>query len=627
MKITIGIFAHVDAGKTTFSEQLLYHTGMIREAGRVDNKNAAMDTHEIEKKRGITVFSDQAYFVYKSDEYYLIDTPGHVDFSAEMERAIGILDVAVVMISGIDGVQSHTETVVELLREAQVPIMFFINKMDAAHADKRIVLQELNKRFGNAVDFNAVDYEALAEHSEVLMEAFFEDRLEEEVFLKEAKTLFKCGLIHPVLSGSALKGQGIDLFLKRLDQLAETADNAETLSGTVYKVKVEKGVRHAFIKLTGGTLKVRDRIGNEKVTEIKKVFGRKMESVQEISAGDVAAITGSTLKAGQAFGDGKSFACSTAPVFRTKLDFDTSLSRKDVYLDMKVLEDEDPSLQIGYSSNQEITLGIMGAIQLEILEELIPERFGYRVSFEEPQILYKETIAGEVLGCGHFEPLRHYAEVILKIRPGKRGTGISFFNECSLDHLTVGNQNLIRHHIFERTHRGILTGSELTDLEITLVTGRAHNKHTEGGDFREATIRALRQGLEQAKNVLLEPMYEAVVRVPFTEVGRVMTDITVMHGTAEAEQAGDDAIITAKVPVFTFRDYHSKLMGLSGGRGRIKTKVIGYETCHNQEEVIDQIGYDKITDTEYPSSSIFCAKGKGYTVPWMEAKGQMHTLQ
>lgn len=627
MKKTIGVFAHVDAGKTTFSEQILYHAGMIRAAGRVDSKNAVMDLHEIEKQRGITVFSDQAYFTYKQDEYYWIDTPGHIDFSSEMERAIGILDAAVVIVSGIDGVQSHTETVVELLKEAQVPMLFFINKMDAGHADRKGVLTELDQRFGNIVDFADLNHERLAEYSDRLMEAYFGENLDDRLFMVEAGKLFMAGEIYPVLSGSALKDEGIDRFFACLHQLTATDYQEKELSGWVYKVKVEKGVRHAFLKLTGGELRVRDYLGDEKVTEIKKVFGGKMESVPQIAAGDIAAVTGISLKTGQGFGQCDSISYSIAPVFRTKLVFDPSLSEKDVYLDMKVLEEEDPSLHVAYSAKKEITLGIMGVIQLEILREVIPKRFGYEVDFEEPQIVYKETVMDEVVGCGHFEPLRHYAEVILKIRPGEPGSGIRFLNEASPDHLTVGNQNLIRHHIFEKPHRGILTGSELTDLEITLVTGRAHNKHTEGGDFREATIRALRQGLEQAKNVILEPIFEAVIRVPFTEVGKVMTDITVMHGMAEAEQDGDDAVITAKVPVSTFRNYHLTLTSRTGGRGRVKAKVIGYEPCHNPVEVIEQIGYDKITDTEYPSSSIFCAKGKGYTVPWQEALEHMHSMK
>lgn len=626
MKKTIGVFAHVDAGKTTFSEQVLFHTGMIRQLGRVDHKNSSLDTHELERRRGITVFSDQAYFTYKDDEYYLIDTPGHVDFSSEMERAIGILDYAIVVISGIDGVQSHTETVFELLKEAGVPMLFFINKMDAMHADKEAAIDDLTKSFGNIIDFDTLDYEALADHSDILMEAFFDDRLEEALFLEEAKGLLKSGLIYPVLSGSALKDQGIDRFLQRLHHLTSAEPPEEELSGCVYKVKYEQGVRHAFVKLTGGVLRVRDMIKGEKVTGIKKVFAGKTESVPELVAGDVAALTGISLKVGDVFGSAQALRYSLAPTLHTKLVFDHGLNPKDVYQDMKILEDEDPSLFVTYTPNQEITLSIMGTIQLEILEELIPDRFGYVVSFEEPQILYKETMEGEVLGCGHFEPLRHYAEVILKIKAGKLGSGLVFHNDCSADALTVGNQNLIRHHIFEKAHRGILTGSELTDLEITLVTGRAHNKHTEGGDFRQATIRALRQGLEQAKNILLEPIYEAKIRVPFTDMGKIMTDITAMHGTSETVQDGDEVIITATVPVSTFRDYHMRLMAASRGKGRMKLRVIGYAPCHNTEFVMERIGYNKVTDAEYPSSSVFCSKGKGFTVPWQEAKAYMHSL-
>lgn len=626
MKKTIGIFAHVDAGKTTFSEQLLYHTGMIRNVGRVDHKNSSLDNHDIEKRRGITIFSDQAYFNYSDNDYYLIDTPGHVDFSAEMERAIGILDYAIIIISGIDGIQSHTETVYELLSEAKVPIMFFINKLDADHADKEGVIKALKKTFGSIILFDDMDYEALAEHSEELMEAFFNDALDEAIFMKEAASLFSSAMIHPVVTGSALKDEGIDRFLEVLDVLTTTDYKTQGVSGVVYKVKYIKGLRQVFIKLKSGHLKIRDMIGDEKITDIKKYFGGKGESVSEIHAGDVAALTGISLNVGDAFGDVDGLKYKTMPTLKAKLSFDKAMNPKDVYLDMKRLEDEDPSLFVEYSIKNEITLGIMGTVQLEILEEEIPNRFGYDIAFEEPQIIYKETIDDQVIGCGHFEPLKHYAEVILKIEKGERGTGITFMNDCSTDDLSVGNQNLVKHHLYEKSHRGILTGSEITDIKVTLVTGRAHNKHTSGGDFREATIRALRQGLEQAKNVLLEPIYEAVIKVPFTDMGRILTDVTTAHGTAETTQSGDDVIITAKVPVYTFRDYHTRLLNITSGKGRMKLRVIGYLPCHNTETVIETISYDKITDDDYPSSSIFCSKGKGYTVPWEKAKSHMHCL-
>jgi len=626
MKKTIGIFAHVDAGKTTFSEQLLFHTGMIRSVGRVDHQNAALDSHDIEKKRGITVFTDQAYFDYKNDTYYLIDTPGHVDFSSEMERAINILDYAVIIISGIDGIQSHTETVYELLCKAGIPILFFINKLDASHADKDAVLASLDQTFGSALLFDDIPYEGLADYSEELMTMFFDDNLDEKVFLDKASKLLLKNEIHPVITGSALKDSGINEFLIRLDQLTKTSYGGEALSGVVYKVKYHNGLRHTYIKLLEGSLKVRDGIGDEKITDIKKCFGTKLESTTSIEAGDIAALVGLTLKVGDTFGDASSIDFEMMPTLVTKLSFDVSLNPKDVYRDMKILEDEDPSLMVNYSSKKEITLGIMGTIQLEILEEVILERFGYNIEFLDPQIIYKETIGSEVIGCGHFEPLKHYSEVILKLEPNVLGQGIVFENKCSTDHLTVGNQNLVKHHIFEKAHRGILTGSEITDVKVTLMTGRAHNKHTSGGDFREATIRALRQGLEQAENILLEPMYEAIIRIPFTDMGKVLTDITTAHGTAETSQEGDDIIITAKVPVYTFKDYNNRLLSITSGKGRMRLRVIGYEPCHNTDEIIEAIAYDKVTDEEYPSGSIFCSKGKGYTIPWQEAKDHMHCI-
>jgi len=626
MKKTIGIFAHVDAGKTTFSEQLLYHTGMIRSIGRVDHQNASLDHHDIEKKRGITIFSDQAYFNCMNDMYYLIDTPGHVDFSSEMERAINILDYAIIIISGIDGIQGHTETVYELLNKAQVPVMFFINKLDAAHADKDKVINELKENFIKVLEFDDIPFEGLADYSENLMEMFFDDNLDESVFLDEAKKLLKSNAIHPVMTGSALKDQGIDEFLCRLSQLTETDYSDNEPGGVVYKVKYEKGIRQTYIKLTSGTLKVRDSIGEEKITDIKKCFGTKFESVGHIEAGDVAVFYGLSLKVGDTFGDAKSIDFEMQPTLTTTISFDPSINPKDVYRDMKILEDEDPSLMVSYSSKKEITLGIMGLIQLEILKEVIPSRFDYQVEFLEPQIIYKESISNTVIGCGHFEPLKHYAEVILKIEKGPLGSGIVFVNECSTDDMSVGHQNLVKHHIFEKPHRGILTGSEITDIKVTLMTGRAHNKHTSGGDFREATIRALRQGLEQADNLILEPIYEAVIRVPFTDMGKVLTDITTSHGSAETRQDGDDIIITARVPVYTFKDYNTRLLSITSGHGRMRLKVVGYDVCHNQNEVIESIAYDKITDDAYPSSSIFCSKGKGYTVPWHEAKDHMHTI-
>lgn len=626
MKKTIGIFAHVDAGKTTFAEQLLYYTGMIQKVGRVDHQSASLDTHSIEKRRGITIFSDQAFFTYESDDYYLIDTPGHVDFSSEMERSIGILDYAVIIISGIDGVQSHTETVYEMLKAAGVPIMFFINKLDANHADCEKVMKALTVTFGQIVSFDTLDFEALATYSDHLMEAFFDDDLDESLFLNHAKEMFGQGEIHPVISGSALKGVGIKRFLEVLHLLTETFYPDKEVSGVVYKIKYINGVRHGLIKLNGGTLHIRDMVGEEKITGIKTLFGSKMHVVDTLSAGEIGAVTGLTLNVGEAFGATKNMSYSVVPTLKTKLNFDEHLNPKDVYRDMKILEDEDPSLMIEFSEKKEITLGIMGDVQLEILEEEIPNRFGYAVAFEAPQIIYKETIADKVMGCGHFEPLKHYAEVILMIEKGCKGSGLVFDNQCSTDDLTIGHQNLIRHHLFEKAHRGILTGSEVTDVKITLVTGRGHNKHTSGGDFREATIRALRQGLEQAENILLEPVYGLSIQVPHEYMGKVLTDITVASGVAQAVVEGAHAIITGKVPVYTFRNYQSKLLNITKGKGRMRLTVTGYEPCHNTEEVVESIGYDKITDDAYPSSSIFCSKGKGYTVPWEEASAHMHCL-
>lgn len=630
MKKTIGIFAHVDAGKTTFSEQLLFHTHMIRSVGRVDHKNTSLDSHDIEKRRGITIFSDQAHFKFKNDDYYLIDTPGHVDFSAEMERSIEIIDYAVIVISAIDGIQSHTETVYELLEKYNKPILFFINKTDAAHADVHAVFEALNMTFKNCVLFeNDLPYEALADHSDNLMTSFFDDNFDENLFIDTSKDLIKNGELRPVFLGSALKDIGIDYFLDYLDKLTYTHYENTERSGIVYKIKYDQKLKQTFIKLNAGKLSVRDHIGEEKITEIRRYFGTKYESIPEMVAGDVCAVIGiHNLSVGEGIGSAASLEYNIQPTLKTKVTFDNKINPKDVYRDMKQLEEEDPSLLLSFSIKKEITLGIMGNIQLEILDEIIKERFGYKITFEEPQIIYKETIRNTVLGCGHFEPLRHYAEVILQMEPNGIGTGITFESVCSTDHLNIGHQNLVKHHVFEKPHRGILTGSNITDLHIKLLTGRGHNQYTAGGDFREATIRALRHGLEHAENVLLEPMYQAIIKVPYTDMGKVMTDITTLHGQAQPPiQEGDYVIIHARVPVYTFKDYNKRLSNMTSGRGRLRLKVIGYDVCHNPSEVIESINYDKIRDDDYPAGSIFCSKGKGHTIPWQESRDHMHCLK
>lgn len=637
MKKTVGIFAHVDAGKTTFSEQLLFHTDVIRTRGRVDNKDTFLDTHEVEKRRGITIFSDQATFSYNENTYYLIDTPGHVDFSSEMERSISILDYAVIIISGVDGVESHTETVYDLLKSQKKPIFFFINKMDQNHANlENIILELKNSLSESAIDFGGGFSENVAEeismYNDELLEFFLENGYNEKLWDEHIVNLIRNQEIMPVFYGSALKDIGIDFFLENLDKYTETNYDRSDLSGIVYKIKHDsKKVRNTYIKLLSGELNVRDFVEEEKITQIKMHNGFRSTMVDSVFAGDVFSVTGiNNLNAGDSFGKNVDNATyKMLPTLKSKLTFDASTNPKDVLSDMRILESEDPSLSVAWvTQNSEILIGIMGVIQIEILQEVILNRFGYSVNFEEPSIIYKETIDDEVIGYGHFEPLKHYCEVHLKLSKGKEGSGVTFDSKCAVENLSIGHQNLVRHYIFERAHNGILTGSELTDVKITLLTGRSHNMHTSGGDFREATLRALRQGLEQAKSVLLEPVYSARIIVPMTFLGRVISDIQKSFGESEAsKQMGDNVMIQAKVPVSTFKNYSTELASFTSGRGRVSLRASKFWPCHNQEEVIDKIEYRKDLDVEYPSSSIFCTKGKGYTVKWDVAKDYMHCIK
>lgn len=638
MKKTIGIFAHVDAGKTTFSEQVLFHTNAIRKVGRVDTKDSFLDSHEVEKRRGITIFSDQATFNCNDSTYYLIDTPGHVDFSSEMERSISILDYAIIIVSAVDGVESHTDTVFNLLKDQNIPIFFFINKMDQSHLELADTVNDIKESLTEAaIDFNnghMNEYvkEELAVFDEELLESYMNEEYDEKLWTDKITKLIKNSDIMPVFNGSALKDIGIDEFIRNFDKYTVTDFSDDVISGKVYKIKYdEKGIRNTYIKLLGGSLNTRDLIGSEKITQINMYNSAKSQVVSTVDAGDLFSVVGiSELKAGDSFGK---FSDNTKynmiPTLSSKITFDESLNPKDILSDMRILEEEDPSLNIIWNEkNKEIIMRIMGVIQIEILSDVILDRFGYSVNFEEPTIIYKETIADEVTGYGHFEPLKHYSEVHLKIEKGKSGSGITFKSECSTDHLAVGTQNLVKHHIFEKKHNGILTGSELTDLKITLLTGRSHNKHTSGGDFREATIRALRQGLEQADNIILEPVYSVKIKIPMEHLGRVLTDINKASGDAEAPiQTGDYIIINGTVPVETFKNYSTILAAYTSGRGRITLKVNGYKPCHNQQEVIENIDYKKELDTDYPSSSVFCTKGKGYTVKWDVAKDYMHCIK
>ena len=649
MKKTFGIFAHVDAGKTTFSEQILYYTKSIRKKGRVDYKEAFLDSQKVEKERGITVFSDVGTFSYDGDTYYLIDTPGHIDFSPEMERTLSILDYAILVVSAVEGIQGHTETLWNLLKNRKIPTFIFINKIDRVGADVNKVYQQLKRRFSEDIcllsnnslmNLSDEEIEFIAGKDEELLNLYFEDNYNNQLWIDKLKLLVKERQIFVATSGSALLDQGVKEFLDIFNKLTMTNyELADIFTGKVFKIRYdEKGTRITYIKALSGLLKVKDELVynlngeeiREKVNEIRAYNGVKYEIKDVASAGDVFAVTGiSNMKAGMGIGIEDSTEEEMIPTLTAKVLYDSTVNIKEVLKYFKILESEEKTLNVQYDEIlKEMHINVMGKIQLEVLKEIIQERFNLNVEFDKPEILYKETIGNEVNGYGHFEPLRHYAEVHLKLLPGERGEGIVFENRCHNDYLTPGQQNLIKTHIFEKKHRGILTGSEIDDIKVILITGRAHIKHTEGGDFREATKRALRQGLDSAENILLEPYYNFKIEVDNQLLGRVLSDVQKMNGTFNEQQSvGDRVIITGRGPVATFMDYSLEFQALSKGKGGLSLMYGGYDVCHNAEEVIERIGYNKDADPEYTSSSIFCAKGVGYSVKGDEVVNYMHCLK
>lgn len=645
--ITLGLLAHVDAGKTTFAEQLLYHTGAIRSRGRVDHQDTFLDTHEIEKARGITVFADQAEFLYGSSRFFLLDTPGHVDFSPEMERALQVLDYAVVIISAVEGVEGHTETVWQLLRKHQIPTFFFINKIDRTGADPQRVFEEIRDQLsGDALMLPEEEKGELpedlkafvAEREDRLLGAYLEGSMPDSAWQEAMVYMVRSGKLFPCMQGSALLDLGIDRFLRRLEALTLTDYDAQPpFAGRVFKVRHdEKGTRITYIKALQGVLQVREDLSygevhdplSERITGIRKYSGHKYTSADWAAAGELFAVTGlSAAQPGEGVGVlPGSIGSELIPTLKSKVQFEPPVHLKEVLHSFQLLGAEDPSLNVSWNEAvQELYIHVMGQIQLEILEQIMRERFAIPVTFGPPEILYMETIAAPVYGCGHFEPLKHYAEVLLKLEPGERGSGVVFFNQCHPDDLAAGYQHQIEQYLLESRHHGLLTGSPLTDLRITLLSGRAHNKHTHGGDFREAAFRALRQGLEQADNILLEPIYDLKIRIDTDELGKVMTDIQQASGSfAPPEINGTKAVITGKVPVATFMNYAVRLASMTQGKGALSLKVAEYQPCHQTEAVIQHKNYNKNADPVYTSSSIFCAKGQAYSVPWDEAQGHMH---
>ncbi|REB06427.1 GTP-binding protein [Sporosarcina sp. BI001-red] len=646
MKQTIGILAHVDAGKTTFSEQLLFLTKQIRERGRVDHQDTFLDNHSIERARGITVFAEQAEIEYEGSAFTLIDTPGHTDFSPEMERAVQVMDAAIILVSAVDGVQGHTERVWQLLRDAKVPTFLFMNKMDRETADEAAIMNELQEALSvNCFDLGQIAndgtmseelVEWLAERDEVLLNQYLETGYDETIWMETLKTQVQDGRVFPTGKGSALKDIGIEPFFSSFVNLIDrpdTDDDRKPFTASVYKIRHdENGQRITYLKVSTGTLHVRDELTvgglSEKVTQIRVYSGSKFTAISEATAGDLVAVTGLTnATAGDMIGlqdERNSF--NSIPALKAAVQHDSSYSSKDVWNVFNMLDAEDPTLHAVWNEHsQEIEIRVMGVIQLEVLQHIVLERFNMKITFGTPTILYKETITSTVTGYGHFEPLKHYAEVHVKMEPAERGSGIHFTSRCHTDALSPGHQRVIEKHLFERDHHGILTGSPLTDISVTLLTGRSHNEHTSGGDFRESLFRALRQGLEQAENLLLEPYYKFKMKIDSDHIGRALTDIQTAHGNFDApETSGNHTIVTGRVPVATFMNYSTEFASYTGGKGVLILTMDGYGHCHNPEEVGERIGYDKSVDPDYSSSSVFCAKGKGYAVPWREAKDAMH---
>ncbi len=681
-RLVIGILAHVDAGKTTLAESMLYLTGKIRKLGRVDHKDAFLDTYELERARGITIFSKQAVLAWKDMEVTLLDTPGHVDFSAEMERTLQVLDYAILVISGSDGVQGHTETLWRLLKLYKIPTYLFVNKMDLDGTDRKWLMTELKKRLDDGcIDFSAKQdknewMENLAICEERLLEKYMDTGVVEN---HDIAALIAKRKVFPCYFGSALKLEGVEELLEGLEEFTKCSSYPDQFGAKIYKIaRDDQGNRLTYMKITGGSLKVKmlltnrkDRenledqqqnknrnfivnqqknnnknykdsqelvVGNrladekaiweEKVDQIRIYSGTKYETVDEVGAGRVCAVTGlSQTHPGEGLGyEVVSGLPLLEPVLNYQIILPPGCDAHVMLSKLRQLEEEDPKLHIVWSERlKEIHVQLMGEVQVEILKSIILERFETEVEFGSGNIVYKETIMEPVEGVGHFEPLRHYAEVHLLLEPGERGSGLIFDTNCSEDDLDRNWQRLILSHLEEKEHVGVLTGSPITDMKITLIAGRAHLKHTEGGDFRQATYRALRQGLKKAKSILLEPYYNFRLEVPSEVVGRAMSDIGRMYGNFSSPEIDKDmSILTGSAPVATMRGYLTEVISYTKGRGRLFCSLKGYEPCHNSLEVIEAFGYDSERDLENPTSSVFCAHGAGFVVAWDKVGDYMH---
>ncbi len=634
-RLTIGMLAHVDSGKTTLSEAMLYLSGGVRKLGRVDHGNAFLDTDQQERERGITIFSKQARLNWKDCEVTLLDTPGHVDFSAEMERAVQVLDYAVLLVSGADGVQGHTETLWRLLERHRVPAFLFINKMDQPDTDRDKLLAQLRERLGDGcADFSGLRGELLEQAAmcdEELMERYLEAG---ELSDGDLAALIVERKLFPCFFGSALKVEGVEELLDGLDRYTLEPDWPEQFAARVFKIsRDEKGERLTWLKVTGGVLKVRDPVKGpdweEKATQLRLYSGAKFTPAEEVPAGTVCAVTGlSRTRAGQGLGGEEDWTGpELEPVLAYQVLPPAGGDARTLLSQLRTLEEEDPQLRVGWNERLgEIRVHLMGEVQLEVLSQLMERRFGAQVAFGPGRIVYLETIAAPAEGVGHFEPLRHYAEVHLLLEPLERGAGLVLDTACSENVLDRNWQRLVLTHLMEKAHVGVLTGSPITDMKIILLTGRAHLKHTEGGDFRQATYRAVRQGLMCAKSVLLEPWYAFRLEVPTGSVGRAMTDLQRMGAEFQSPQpgAGDTSVLTGSVPVSEVGGYWTQVAAYTGGRGRFSCAVEGYRSCHNAETVVAASGYDPDRDVDNPAGSVFCAHGAGFNVPWDQVREHMH---
>lgn len=649
--VNIGILAHVDAGKTTLSEGMLYLSGRIRDMGRVDHGNAFLDTYELERERGITIFSKQAVFAWKNVDITLLDTPGHVDFSAEMERTLQVLDYAVLVISAADGVQSHTVTLWRLLKRYDIPVFIFVNKMDRPDVDRECLMMELKERFSEgcidieaifgtgdgtllfgarkeSADIDGERLESLAVCDETLLEEYLERG---EISKETLRNAVASRNVFPCWFGSALKAEGITELLDGIAELTCMKGYPQEFGAKVYKISRDvQGSRLTYLKITGGTLRVKEELPQVrgKVNQIRIYSGAKYETVQEAEAGMVCAVSGlEETFPGQGIGcEQESEMPVLEPVLTYRIDLPESCDIHAMLNNLRQIEEEEPQLHVVWEeASSEIHIQLMGEVQTEVLQQMVKERFGIVIGFGEGNIVYKETISTPVEGAGHFEPLRHYAEVRLLLEPGERGSGMQFASACSEDVLDRNWQRLILTHLEEKEHRGVLTGSAVTDMKITLLTGRAHQKHTEGGDFRQATYRAVRQGLRKAQSILLEPYYEFCMELPMENVGRAMSDIQRMSGSFKGpETENGQAVLMGSAPVSEMRGYQKEFAAYTGGFGRLFLTLKGYDVCHNSEEVIGKIKYNADADTENTADSVFCAHGAGMVVPWYEAENYMH---